>query len=274
MKKTKIGIVGHGFVGRAVVYGFKNRNSDIKIFDKFQKTDSLEDTLAHAEFIFVCLPTPYKGKRIDLSIMNEMVGKIAKQIKGSNKIIIIKSTIIPGTTERYAKKYPKVNFCFNPEFLREKTANQDFVKADRTVIGVSKANIGKRVRALYEKRFSKSTFFITSFTEAELAKYMNNLYLATKVIFANEMFDLAERLGINYNRAKEIVGADKRIGPSHLDVTSERGFGGKCFPKDLVALIGLYKDLGLKSELLESVQKKNLRIRKYHDWEDIPFVKS
>ena len=109
-------------------------------------------------------------------------------------------------------------------------------------------------------------------TTAEMVKYMANCYLATKVIFANEMFDLCEKLGIKYEEVKKLTVADHRIFDSHLDVTTMRGFGGKCFPKDMMALIGLADQLGVETELLDTAWKKNLKIRKVKDWEEIPFA--
>jgi UDPglucose 6-dehydrogenase len=105
-----------------------------------------------------------------------------------------------------------------------------------------------------------------------MAKYMANCFFATKVTFANEMYDICQRLGINYEEAKKMVVADKRIYDSHLDVTSLRGFGGKCFPKDLLALRALAKDIKVDTGIMDSVWKKNLKIRKIRDWDEIPFA--
>ena len=99
-------------------------------------------------------------------------------------------------------------------------------------------------------------------------------FLATKVIYANEMYDICVKLGIKYEEVKKMVVADRRIYDSHLDVTSLRGFGGKCFPKDLLALLAMVKSNGVDTTLLDAVWRKNLKIRKVHDWEEIPFVVS
>ena len=103
---------------------------------------------------------------------------------------------------------------------------------------------------------------------------MANSFLATKVIFANEIYDLCTKLNVNYEDVKKMVVSDKRIGSSHLDITKERGFGGKCFPKDLIAFLALFKELQIDNSLLEAVHDKNNRIRKVKDWETIPFVNS
>ncbi len=107
-------------------------------------------------------------------------------------------------------------------------------------------------------------------TTAEMVKYMANCYLASKVIFANEMFDICEKLGIKYEEVKKMVVADNRIFDSHLDVTTARGFGGKCFPKDLLALRAMAREKGVDTAMLDTVWKKNLAIRKVHDWDEIP----
>jgi UDPglucose 6-dehydrogenase len=234
----------------------------------------LEETLENSEFIFICLPTPYKGDKIDLSIMDESLEKITKYTDNTDKINIIKSTVVPGTTQKYSELYPNSNFCFNPEFLTEVNYLEDFVTADRIIIGSDNKEIKKRISDLYKRRFPKIPIYESDSTSAETVKYAANTFLATKVIFANEIFDLCQKLDINYDGVKNMMTADRRIGSSHLDITEDRGFGGKCFPKDLVAFIGIYKDLGIDASLLEKVWEKNLKIRKNRDWEDIPFVKT
>jgi len=271
---SNIGIIGFGIVGKAVEYGFRGGDNKIKYYDKYKESDGLKDVVDFSEFIFVCLPTPYKDNRIDLSIMDENIKEIAGFIKGTEKIVVIKSSVVPGTTRNYANLYKDCNFSFNPEFLTEANYLEDFVNSDRIVIGADNDKIRLRVTDLYRDRFPYTEIFLTDLTSAEMVKYMANCFLATKVIFANEVYDLCLKLGINYDEVKKMVAADKRVGKSHLDVTTVRGFGGKCFPKDIVALIGLFEDLGVDSSLLNAVWNKNLRIRKVRDWEDIPFVKS
>lgn len=266
----QIGIIGYGIVGQAVEYGFKGE--DIYIYDKFKNYLSLPEVCQKSEFIFVSVPTPIMSDEsgIDLSIVEEVVGQIAKEVEGTDKIVILKSTIVPGTTAGFAKKYPKVNFCFNPEFLTEANFLEDFVKSDRCVVGATNDLVSRRVISLYRKHFPQMPMFQTDPTTAEMVKYMANCYLASKVIFANEMFDISEKLGIKYEEVKKMVVADHRIFDSHLDVTTTRGFGGKCFPKDLLALRAMAKEKGVDTEMLDTVWEKNLKIRKVHDWDEIP----
>lgn len=271
---TPIGIVGYGIVGQALAYGFARHK--IYFYDKYKKSLTLAEVVKQSEFIFICLPTPMKHNEsgIDLAIINQTVADLARFTNGTDKIIVIKSTVTPGTTMALAKKYPRCHFAFNPEFLTEANYLEDFVNADRTIVGATNDLVSRRLVVLYRERFPKMKIFQTDPTTAELVKYMANTYLATKVIFANQIYDLCQTLGVNYEEVKKMVVADHRIYNSHLDITTERGFGGKCFPKDTVALLGLAKKLKVDLSLLEKVWRINKKIRKVKDWEEIPFAVS
>ncbi|OGG07444.1 hypothetical protein A2872_02475 [Candidatus Gottesmanbacteria bacterium RIFCSPHIGHO2_01_FULL_42_12] len=270
---SSIGVVGYGYVGKAVEYGFKPKNQ-VLIHDKFLPSQTLSQVVNKSQIIFVAVPTPMDAnyQKIDLSIVEQVVGDIIKLARKFKKapIIVIKSTIIPGTTRRLGEKYKYKEIAFNPEFLTEANYLDDFVNSDRIIIGGDVDWVRQRVVDLYRESFPKTKIFQTDPVTAEMVKYMANTYLATKVIFANEMFDLCEKLGIKYEEVKKMVVADKRIYDSHFDITTDRGFGGKCFPKDTVALLGLAKVLGADLSVLKNVWAKNLKIRKIRDWEDIP----
>lgn len=271
--RPKIGIIGYGYVGQAVAYGFST--AEIHIYDKYKEGfETLPSVVKKSEFIFVCLPTPIVEDEsgIDLSIIEDSVKKISQWTNNTNKIVIIKSTIVPGTTAEIISRYPKTLFAYNPEFLTEANYLQDFVNADRTIVGATNDQVSLRVVALYRQQFPKAQIFQTDTTTAEMVKYMSNCFLATKVSFANEMYDVCNKLGIKYEEVKKMVVADRRIYDSHLDVTSLRGFGGKCLPKDLLALRGMVRGDGIDTTILDAVWKKNLAVRKVHDWEEIPFV--
>lgn len=275
---AKLGIIGYGIVGQALAYGFSQPEVkdkyEIHYYDKYKDTKSLESVIASSEFIFICLPTPMKDDEsgIDLSIIENSIEEITKYTDSTDKIIVIKSTVAPGTTASFERKYPKSNFAMNPEFLTEANYLEDFVTADRNVVGANNDLISRRIVALYRQRFHHTKIFQTDTTTAEMVKYMANAFLATKVIFANQMFDICQALGIKYEEVKSMVAADHRIFDSHLDVTTSRGFGGKCFPKDIVALIGRAKELKVDSGFLETVWDINKKIRRVKDWEEIPFV--
>lgn len=275
---AKLGIIGYGIVGQALAYGFSQPDIkdkyEIRFYDKYKDTESLESVVAASEFIFICLPTPMKEDEsgIDLSIIEEVIKEITQYTDNTNKIIVIKSTVVPGTTTLLEKRYPKTNFAMNPEFLTEANFLEDFINADRNIIGANNDSISRRLISLYRQRFPKTRVFQTDTTSAEMVKYMANAFLATKVIFANEMYALCQALGIKYEEVKAMVVGDHRIFNSHLDVTTAKGFGGKCFPKDIVALIGRAKDLKIDPALLKTVWDINKKIRKVRDWEEIPFT--
>lgn len=274
-----LGIIGYGFVGQAVANGFNvasNGKDKILYYDKFKDSTPMEEVIAKSEFIFICLPTPMKEDEsgIDLDIIHDMMPEIAALTKNTDKIIIIKSTVTPGTTVGFEKKFPKTHFCFNPEFLKESSFLEDFINADRTVIGANNNLVSRRIAVMYKQRFPKTTIFQTDPTTAETVKYFANAFLSTKVTFANLFYDYCQKMGIKYEEVKEMAAADPRIVDAHLDVTTQRGFGGKCFPKDLVALLGEFKKADVDSSMLESMWKYNKKIRKVHDWEEIPFAVS
>jgi len=271
-RKYNIGVIGYGMVGQAVAYGFSNSN--VYVYDKYKESLPLKDVIEKSDYIFVCLPTPIKKDEsgIELLIIDENIKKITKYTNRTDKVIIIKSTVVPGTTESFIKKYPKSLFCFNPEFLTERAFLQDFINTDRIVIGADNSLVFRKVASIYQSVMPNTKIFQTDPTSAEMVKYMANCYLASKVIFANEMYDICEKLEIKYEEVKEMVTADKRINDAHLNVTTLRGFGGKCFPKDLLALRGLAKKMKVDTTILDAVWKKNLKIRKVKDWEEIPFA--
>jgi UDPglucose 6-dehydrogenase len=270
-----IGFIGYGVVGQATAKGFRKKHG-IVFHDKFKPSDSVEKVVHDSEFIFLCLPTPMTANAsgIDLTIMEEAVAQVAPLAAGTDKVLVVKSTVVPGTTAQFAKNFPKTHFAMNPEFLREKTAEWDFLNPDRIVVGSSVKKIGQRLQALYKTILPNAPIYLTDLTSAEIVKYAANTFLAMKVVFANEIAALCEKIGVDYQAVKEMVASDKRIGDSHLDVTPERGFGGKCFPKDTVALLGLARDLGADLSILEAAWEKNLKIRSLRDWEAIEGVVS
>ena len=280
---STIGIIGNGFVGRAVAYGFADRDRErgkepkhqILIYDKYKQSDELDVVLDRSELIFICLPTPFHEEelRIDLSICDRMMEEISPRIAGQGKPVVIKSTVVPGTTRRYSNTYPEVPFAFNPEFLTEANYLEDFINADRTVVGADNDWIGQKVIDLYRTCFPTTRIVRMSSAAAEIVKYQCNVMLAAKVAISNIFYDICHAEEVSYDDVKEAVAIDKRIGPSHLNVTTERGFGGKCFPKDLGAIIGRCRELKIDHQLLEAMFSYNLRIRKVYDWHEIAGAK-
>lgn len=271
---SKIGIIGYGVVGKATAEAFSNDiTNEIIWYDKNIKgSHSLDQIVEKSDFIFVCVPTPmfHDEKGIDLSIIKSVVSKIAPKIKNTKKILIIKSSVVPGTTRSLANKYKDVKFAMNPEFLTEVNAAWDFMHPDRVVVGAENEADAWEIVKLHKRILGADVkMYVTDTTTAEMVKYMANTFLATKTIFANEMKELATKLKINYDDVKKMVAADPRIGEWGLSVTPFGGVGGKCYPKDTVALLGLAKKLKIDLSILDSAWKKNLKIRKIKDWEEI-----
>ncbi len=267
-----LGIIGWGIVGKATGTGFGRKHKILWNNKTDKGSTPVGELCEKSDFIFLCLPTPMKADHtgIDLSIMDKVVDGIAPLLAGKNIPVIVKSTVIPGTTAKYAKKYPKVDFAMNPEFLTEINAPWDFLHPDRIVIGAFNEDVANRIARLHRDVMGyKVKVYITDPTSAEMVKYMSNTFMATKIIFANEMAELAKKLGVNYNEIAEMVGADPRVGKAFLKASPFGGFGLKCFPKDTVAILGHAKKLGVDLSVLRAAWNKNLKIRKVKDWEGI-----
>ena len=267
----KIGIIGQGFVGTAVREGVKNF-FNIETFDinKESTCTSTKEVCDKSDITFVCLPTPMKK---DGSCYTGIVEKVLSEINDINKcnVIVVKSTIPPGTTSKWNKMFNNINVVFNPEFLTEANAINDFKNQNRIIIGGPKKSASK-VRRLFVKAFPKVKIIKTDSTYAEMVKYVTNCFLATKVSFANEMYQICENLNIDYDKVVEYVKYDERIGNTHLNVPGpdgDFGFGGHCFPKDLNALINLAEKqgLGLDINVLKATLETNNKVRTNRDWE-------
>ena len=272
----KIGIVGKGFVGSAVQYAFSQKGVDakIKIYDKDPKKslNSLDEVINESDFVFLSVPTPSnEDGTINIDIVNDILKEINELIK-KDTIILLRSTMVPGSTENFQKKYPKLKLVFNPEFLTEKNSNLDFINQSRVILGGLGDEVDK-VADLYKWRFGNSIPIIKTNTQtAELIKYMNNCFLATKVSFMNEMRLVADKCGVDWEMALEGFIRDQRVGQSHLDVPGhdgKKGFGGSCFPKDIQAMISFGKMLNLDLTTLEGAWKTNLKVRPEKDWEKL-----
>lgn len=223
------------------------RGRDLFLFDKDPTKEFLDD-IDKADIIFICVPTPRDADgSADISIAKDAISKIS-----GNKIVVVKSTIPPGTTGNLQAEYPQHRFLFNPEFLTERNAWSDFIKPDRQLVGwtTQSHSIAKDVLAILPKAplASPSGDLDISATEAEIIKYAANVFLARKVTFANAIHELAEYHQVNFDSISKGVGADPRIGRSHLDVHYQgyRGYGGFCFTKDTDALISHLESCGLK----------------------------
>jgi len=277
-KAFNISIIGCGFLGGAISSGFSNY-ADIKIYDKYKNFDSQEETIKHGDIIFLCLPTPLyldDNGRQDLSILDGAIKEAHDLVKeNSNKIIVIKSTVLPGTNRAFQLKYTKFKFVSNPEFLSANSARTDFICMSRNILGGEKEYVDK-VDDLYKHRFGNSLLtFKTSWEAAEACKYFSNLFFATKLSYFNYVYSVCEEMGINYDEMRDMIVSDSRMGRSHDKVPGEngkRGWGSFCFPKDMLAFINFSKDIGLDPKLLDAVWEQNLEDRGEKDWEQLPGV--
>ena len=270
-----IGIVGQGFVGSAVNAVFSNFFK-VETYDKdpakASTCSSLSDLVAKVDVIFICLPTPMrKTGQCDLSIIDTVVYKI-DELSGKlnrKKILVLKSTVPPGTTATLNEEVKNCTVVFNPEFLTEANHINDFKNQTRIIIGGPRP-ASTTVRAVFRKVFPTVPIIKTGSNTAEMVKYFTNCFLATKVIFSNEMYHICQKLDIDYDKVTEYALHDTRIGRSHLSVPGpdgDFGFGGHCFPKDLNALIYLANMMAVDVTLLSAVDNKNNKIRSDRDWE-------
>lgn len=259
LKDLKIGICGVGMVGGALKNYFEKEGNKLFLYDKGKNIGSIEE-VNRADIVFVCVPTPFdKEKGFDLSYVEDACSNIS-----GNKTIVIKSTVLPGATEKLQEKYPQHKFLFNPEFLTELTAEQDMRYPDRQIIGYTKesCNIaGDILQILPSSSYKK----IMPSTEAEMVKYFNNTFNAVKVIFANQIYDLCQKIGINYDSVMQCAAKSRFIQTEdHLKIFHKgyRGYGGKCLPKDIKALIEFADKQGVNLKLHKTVEEINNQLMK------------
>ena len=187
------------------------------------------------------------------------------------KTIVIKSTVSPGTTDKWNSSYESLDIVFNPEFLTEANAVEDFNNQNRIILGGPRPATTE-LRRMYSKVFPKAHIIKTDSTHAEMVKYLTNSFLATKVSFANEIYQICDKLNIDYDKVVEYATLDDRLGKSHWNVPGpdgDFGFGGHCLPKDLSALIYLAMNLHTETNVLNAVEETNDVGRKNRDWENM-----
>ena len=270
----KIGIIGNGFVGSSVAFGFSPQtgcDADIKIYDKdsSKATHSLESTLT-SDFIFVSVPTPSNPDgSINLDVVYNVFDEMNKLNHRTDNVFLLRSTVTPGTTRKLQRKFRNLNIVFNPEFLTERSAKLDFINQSRFILGGLKKNVNK-VEKLFKWRFGETMPIIkTNYETAEMIKYMNNCFFATKVSFLNEMYQISDACGVDWDVAVEGFVRDGRVGHSHMSVPGpdgKFGFGGSCFPKDIQAMINFAKSLDVSPDVLLGAWEKNLDVRPEEDW--------
>jgi len=251
--QTIIGIVGLGTVGDAVRDFFEGRGHSLRMFDRERGLGS-QRSLNEADLVVVCVPAPYRPEGgFDDSALEEAISLL-----DGSKVVVITSTVLPGTTEAYQIRYSQHCFLFNPQFLRDAHARTDFARPDRQILGYTaqSRHLAEAILGMLPAAAFRS---VMPSREAEMAKYMTNGFLALKVTFANEIYDLCAALDMDYDLVREAVAADPRIGASHLDVLADgyRGYAGNHLPKDTKSLLELSERLHVPLHLLRAADRVN-----------------
>lgn len=276
-----IGIVGLGYVGNAILFAAtlaKQKNVFTYDIDESKNPNcsSLPDLVKNSDFIYIAVPTPmnlHTGE-CDTRIISTVIKQIV-DCATTSKVLIIKSTVPPGTTEFFQQAYSNHTFLFSPEFLTEANANTDFLIQQTVYVGKpSLANmwiaeaVGQQLRKLCRGSYSLQ---IHDATTLELYKYVTNAFLATKVSFANEMKTISDKLKVDWNSIASLLKRDNRMGTTHWDVPGpdgHYGYGGTCFPKDISELINLSNTLNVEIPILSAVWNRNVEVdRPERDWE-------
>ena len=268
---NRIGIIGQGFVGNAVAQKFQQYYHLLTYDLDKKKANATEEEVLNCNIVFLCLPTPMRESgECDISIVAGVLEKIIKL--NQPKIVVIKSTVPPLTVESFNKVTPEnIQIVFNPEFLTERNAVEDYNNQKRIILGGPRPAT-TTLKTIFSKVFPKADIIKTDSTHAEMVKYLTNTFLSTKVSFANEIYQLCEKVGIDYDKVVEYATYDERLGKSHWMVPGhdgDFGYGGHCFPKDLAALIHLAQRFGTTTNVLEATQLTNDKVRRNRDWEQM-----
>lgn len=265
-----IGFVGLGFVGNAVQQAFKDyyNTESFDLIESKRTVDSLQTLAKKCNIIFLAVPTPInENGSCNLSSIYNILDSFNKL--HYNNIVVIKSSVPPGTTTKLTEKYKNIQIVFNPEFLTERNAEQDFKNQTRIILGGPLEAVNA-VAETYETVFQHVPIFKTDCTTAEMVKFVINCFLATKISFFNEIYQVTQKLNVNYNEMIKLSLLDNRIGESHTQVPGwdgNLGFGGSCFPANINILINEVIKLGIDPKVLQAVWDKNLEVRPGKDWE-------
>ena len=206
------------------------------------------------DFVFVCVPTPmYEDGSQDLSYVENVFLKATEK-----PVYILKSTVLPGTTDSLSKQYASFKIIFSPEFLTERNTKLDMLTQSRIILG-GDLSLTEKQKNLFNERFKIKNVIQTDAKAAELTKYMNNTFFATKVSIMNEFKLLCDKIGANWEDALRGFVSDGRIGDSHLNVPGhdgKLGYGGTCFPKDVNALLSFSNKHNIHLNTIKGLENK------------------
>ena len=258
----RVGIIGAGMVGGAIEHCFADAH-ELFVHDPARGTE-LSNITDNCDMAYIAVPSPANDDgSCDTSIVEEILAALPDGF-----IAVIKSTVIPGTTEKLQAVYPSLKLAYSPEFLVERRRLEDFANQKILVVGTNHEDVANLVfeqHKLAGVLVGEQTFHVSS-TEAEMVKYTKNNFYALKVVFANQMHDICKAMGIEWSVISDIITTpqDQPIGDSHLNpiMGLNRGFGGKCLPKDTLALRELARNLGVDYDLLDAVQNDNAALRR------------
>lgn len=258
---NKVGIIGLGFVGGAVRSSFDTGLTSLVLVDTNPNLASgTYEDLMSCEGIFVCVPSPSNS---DGSCNTSILESVLEKLKDYQGVIISKTTAPALKYEELNQRYP--NLVHNPEFLTAANANQDYLNQEFAIIGGRiTAYVNEAERIIRLSLPDLNAVHHCTIGEASLAKYAINCFLATKVVFMNELEQLTKASNLDYNRIAGMIAYDKRIGQSHMRVPGpdgSYGFGGACFPKDTTALLKYAEGLGINLNTLDAAVKKNTLLR-------------
>lgn len=262
----KVGFIGQGFIGKNYSDDFESRGYDVVRYALEKPYLKNKNKIKTCDIVFVAVPTP---TTLD-GFHYEAVADAFDAVK-EGAIVVIKSTLLPRTTELLQRKFPKLVVLHSPEFLREKTASYDAAHPERNIIGIPIDDDAHReaARAVLSVLPQAPYELVTDSKTAELIKYGGNCFLYTKVVFMNVLYDLAKEIGADFDAIAQAMSADERIGKSHMrpvhasghsGAAIGRGAGGHCFIKDFAAFEKLYKEKvsdAAGQALLAALQKKN-----------------
>ena len=272
-----INICGYGFVGGALGYTLDKNKLKYNVYDTIEKKGEFEyhnnltnlvklnEELDETNFYFLSVPTPSDSEgNCDTSIVRKVLLELNEN-STKETFVCIKSTVIPGTTRKFQEEFPKLKIVFTPEFLLERRANEDMYNADFVMYGISENFDTNKLTKVFDKIYSHKTVdhIIRKYEEAELFKYSLNNYLAVKVWYFNKIYDLCEKVNVDYQSFRTLFPLDSRFGEygTHVPYIHGRGFSGACLVKENKGMIKLLEELNLDNSVFKDIRDENKRMR-------------